>query len=384
MAVRAPFSRAAEGVRLPDGNPNLSATIALTQKYGLVANADGEIDITVLPNLYLHSMSTRGSAVGGVGLSLPSTAVTADTLVYPGVVAGKTGLGFDVATLSGQYTRYRIAAYGVRLRTTQGVSGTGEFTTAVMPLKGMAPMLEGVVATLTDGSGNPRNIGTAFGSSGPRSTMQNTLANLGLPYTGTDNAAKLDLPKLTNTPCHAVASASQVSARGLHVRGLPFEAQCRDYISTGFGSIGTDSVDYAGAIGTSGSATAAIAYQQYGVDMSYLRVAGTESIVLGGSGFAAGANVGTLEVIFHVEAMTNPQYALLVRPTGISANVGSGQTLDQVLSSLHRVPRISFADVVQTVGDSMLGEIEGRAGAAAGGAVSGLAGMLGRLLTAGA
>jgi hypothetical protein len=117
--------------------------------------------------------------------------------------------------------------------------------------------------------------------------------------------------------------------------------------------------------------------------MSFCRVAGTESLILCGTGFAASSVVGTIEVIYHVEAMTNPNYAVLVRPTGQAPRTAGSQTIDQVLTSVHRIPRISFADVVQTVGDAMLGEIEGRVGAAAGGAVSGLGGMLGRLMQIG-
>jgi hypothetical protein len=117
--------------------------------------------------------------------------------------------------------------------------------------------------------------------------------------------------------------------------------------------------------------------------MSFCRVAGTESLILCGTGFAASSVVGTIEVIYHVEAMTNPNYAVLVRPTGQAPRTAGSQTIDQVLTSVHRIPRISFADVVQTVGDAMLGEIEGRVGAAAGGAVSGLGGMLGRAVGGG-
>jgi hypothetical protein len=131
-------------------------------------------------------------------------------------------------------------------------------------------------------------------------------------------------------------------------------------------------------------AAATYAVQQVGVDMSFARVGGHESIVLAGTGFPVSTTIGTLELIYHVEAITNPAYAVLARPTGVVPRVASGQTLDQVLTSVHRVPRVSFADVLQTMGDAMLGEIEGQAGAAAGRAATGVGGMLARLLTLGA
>lgn len=380
--MRAPFSRAAEGARLPDGNPNLSATLALTQKYNIVTDATGSLDVTVLPNLYCHSFSSRGSISGGNNLVLAATTNTLNTL-HNSVsdVAAKNGLGFDVATLNTQYSRYRVVSYGVRVRSTTGIATTGEFTTAVLALKGMTPVLSSSAPLTFDGMATPRTFPSYWGGYAPRSTFSATLASLGLPSSGADNAAVIDIPKLPNTPCHAVASAAQVAQRGLHIRGLPFESRCRDYISTSFSALGTDSVDVGTVLGDLVGSTYGV--QQVGVDMSFSRVAGTESVVVAGTGFPASTTIGSIEVIYHVEAMTNPNYSLLCRPTGQVPRVAGSQTLDQALVSLHRVPRISFSDVVQTVGDAMLGEIEGRVGAAAGGAVSGLGGMLGRLMMAG-
>jgi hypothetical protein len=132
------------------------------------------------------------------------------------------------------------------------------------------------------------------------------------------------------------------------------------------------------------AAGATYASQQFGVDMPFGRVDGTESIILGGTGFPGFAQAATIEVIYHIEAIPNPQYAVLCRPTSQAPRVASNQTLDQVLTSIHRIPRSSFSDVVQTAGDAMLGEREGRVGAAAGNAVSGLGGMLARLMMAAA
>lgn len=382
MAVRAPFSRAAEGVRLPDGNPNLSSTLALTRKFQLQSNADGEVDLTVLPNLYCTSFTTRGNiSGGGTPIALATTTSTVDTINTVTTTTSARGVGFDVETLKAQYSRYRVAAYGVRLRATAGTSALGEFICSALPLKGMTPKLNDALPAVVQGTGTNAGSSSYWSSAGPRETLENTLLSLGLPSSGADNAAKLDFTKLTNTPAHAIASAAQVAARGLHARGLPYEAQARDYMSTTFSAVGTDSLDVASSVGA--ATGSAYAVQQYGVDMSAFRVAGTESIVIAGSGFTPSSVVGTVEIIYHIEAMTNPQYSLLVRPTGRISSTPTGQTLDQALVHLHKVPRFSFTDVVQTVGDSMLGELEGRAATAGAGAVSSMAGMLGRLLIAG-
>lgn len=384
MAVRAPFSRAAEGARLPDGNPNLSATLALTQKYALTANADGELDVTVLPNLYCHSFTTRGSIVAATDLALGSATTTLDGRQVAVTQTGKTGLGFDVTTLNGQYTRYRVVSYAARLRATAGVSATGEFTTAVLPLKGLTPMLNSLLPGVSGADGSTVGSNSYWSGCGPRANLSNVIASLGLPYTGSGNTAVVDFTKYTNTPCHAVASAAQVAQRGMHVRGLPFEAAARDYINTTYSAHGTDSLDVAFYMGSGAAGLVSSGMQQLGVDMSFARVGGHESLSIGGAGFLPSTTVGTVEVIYHVEAVTNPQYAVLARPTGQVPKVANNQTLDQVLTTLHRIPRISFADVVQTAGDAMLGEIEGQVGHAAAGAASSLAGMLGRLMSAGA
>lgn len=382
VAARAPFSRAAEGVRLPDGNPNLSSTLALTRKIQVQSDANGEVDLTVLPNLYCTAFTTRGNiSGGGTTIALAGTSSSAGTITGTTTTTTARGVGFDVESLKAQYSRYRIVSYGVRVRATAGVSATGEFLCAALPLKGQTPFLTDGIPGVNQGqSGTSVGGNTYWGVAGPRSTMENMLLGLGLPSTGSDNAAKMDFTKLANSPAHAIASAAQVAARGLHARGLPYEAQARDYMTTAYSAIGTDSLDVASTVGNEAGSTYAV--QQYGVDMSCFRVGGTESIVISGSGFSTTSVIGTIEIVYHVEAMPNPQYSLLVRPTGRISSTPTGQTLDQVLVHLHKIPRFSFSDVVQTVGDSMLGELEGRAATAGAGAVSSLAGMLGRLMTA--
>lgn len=379
MAARTPFARAAEGARLPDGNPNTTATFALTRKINLVSNATGELDVTVLPCLATAAFTTRGSISGGELLSLANTGVAANTYYEPVTSAGKTGVGFPTNDLSAQYTKFRIVAYGARLRLASGVNTTGEFTAAVMPLKGLAPPIDSVKPLYVDYQGFEKPFSSYSSALGPRNNFNAYLDALGIPFSfGADaNAGTVELARLPNIPSHATMSASEVAARGAHVRGLPFESASREYKSMAFKAIGLDCQDVCLYNGNSASAT--YLGQQLGGDFSAYRVGGHESLILGGSSFPASTTVASLELIYHVEAIPNPQYALLARPTSAIPLVPPSETLDNVLTKLHRLPRISFADVVTYVGDAMLGEVEGRTSAAAASGLSSLAGALARL-----
>ncbi len=380
----APFSRAAEGSRLPDGNPNATVTLALTQKLTLVSDANGELDVTVLPTLHCCAMTTRGTISNGSAIRL-AAAATADAIAYPTTVSTALGARFDTVGLQVPYSKYRIVSYGARLRNQVGLDSTGEWTTAVLPIKGMAPSLTADTANVLDAAGTAREFPSYFSSYGPRTQLDQLLASLGLPYAGSGNAAIVDITKIVNVPQHAVSSHAEVSARGLHFRAMPFEADARSFRSFRFGAVGTDSIDLATLTSASdpGSSAANRAVQQFGVDMSCFKVGGHESIILGASGCPANTNIGTLELIYHLEATPNPSYSLLVRPTSrvVAGSTGTA-TLDAVLQKVHPVPRISFSDVVARAGDALLGDVEGRVGSAVGSGLGSLVGMLGRLAIA--
>jgi len=326
--------------------------------------------------------TTRDSLAGATTLRLPSTATTADTLHQPTTVGTATGIGFDVSQLAAQYWRYRIVAYGVRLRSVPGVNSSGEYTAAVFPAIGLAPTLSTYEPSVVNGDGTTQFYQSYWGATAGRNFMDSYLHQLGLPYSGGGNTAVVNIDRIVNYPQHATVSAAEVAARGVHMRGLPFDGAARSFRSMAWNANGTDAVDVGFSAVSSSGPNGAI--QQFGVDVSAWRVGGHESMVLGGSGFAASTDIGTLEIIYHVEAVINPNYALLARPTSQAPSVRPSATLDQVLTQIHRVPRISFADVVTTVGDSLLGEIEGRAGAAAAKGLQSVAGMLARLTMASA
>jgi hypothetical protein len=297
-------------------------------------------------------------------------------------VGTATGIGFDIGSLSQQYWRYRIVAYGVRLRSVPGVNTSGEYTAAVFPAVGMVPQLSSYEPSLINGDNTGQVYQSYWGACSPRNYMDSFLHQLGLPYSGGGNTAVVNIDRIVNYPQHATVSAAEVAARGVHMRGLPFDGTARTFRSMAWNGNGTDAVDVGFSAVSSTGPNGAI--QQFGVDMSAFRVGGHESMVIGGSGFAASTDIGTLEIVYHIEAVTNPNYSLLARPTSQAPTVRPSATLDQVLTQIHRVPRISFADIVTTVGDSLLGEIEGRAGAAAAKGLQSVAGMLARLTMASA
>lgn len=352
-------------------------TFALTRKISLVTNPAGELDITVLPCLATSAFTTRATIGGGELLSLASLNTAANATYDPVTVASKTGIGFATTDLAVQYNKQRIVAYGARLRLQSGVNSTGEFTMAVMPLKGVAPPLNPTKPVYQTWDGTDQPFGSYHSGIGPRNTMNAYLDSLGLPFDfgASANDGTIDLSRLANIPTHATASASEIAARGMHLRGLPYESDARQFKSMAFKAIGTDCADAAMTVGN-------LSYgaQQLGVDYSFLRVGGHESMIIGGSGFPATTAVATLELVYHVEAVPNPRYTLLVRPTSTLPSLPASETLDNVLTKLHRLPRISFADIVSQAGDAILGEVEGRASGVVAQGLGSLAGALARLV----
>jgi hypothetical protein len=370
-AIAAPFSRAADGVRIPDGSPLNSSTVSLVRKFELAASADGSMDCVILPTLTTSAFSSRGSISGGNGLVLADTAVTAG---YHGpTTATANGVGFDTEGLGVQYSRFRVAAIGVRVRGVTGYGALGEVNVAVHPLKGLAPASV-FIPSLTDPSGSTVGIPSYVGAAGKRHTMEGYLVSMGLPADGTGNNALIDVGKIVNMPCHAVTSVSEIAARGLHIRSVPFEASAREYRSMAWSSIGTDSVDIGSNLSSSQG-------QSWAVDYGPWKVGGWESIIIGGTGMGDGATPLVVEQIYHLEVVPNPNLDTLSRPTSSVPRVIPTNTLDQQLCKLQRMARVSFSDVVTQVGDALLGDIEGRvAKSAASMGLGSLGGALSRLV----
>jgi hypothetical protein len=286
-----------------------------------------------------------------------------------------TALSFDVATLGGRYKQYRVVGYGARMRLQAGVSATGEVVAAVLPLKGLAPLATSLIPQVTSITSGTATTFTYANSAGPVDTLEQTLKSLGLPTVGSGNSARLSIDKLVTCPVHGTASASQVAARGLHFRAKPYEPAAAEFRRVTFEATGTDSADI-GWAGSSGN----IMSQQYGVDLGFMKVNGWESIAVGGNGYTPASTVGTLEVIYHLEAILNPNWATLDR-CAVTASPTDPAEHAAAHRALADVKHISFADVVEEGEDMVMGAIEGQAKSAIGQGMKSLGGYLARALS---
>lgn len=355
---------------MPDGCSLPTVTFTVTQKLPLTTNVDGELDVVALPCLAVAALSSR--------TSLPSTSTIMVGSTTGGDAVGVgSGAGFDVDSLAKQFTHYRIVGWGARVRATAGLNEKGELVGAVMPLKGLAPGLltyqPGVVGPDGTTIGVPRYCNS---SAGPVDTLARFLNTLGIPISGDGNTAKIALARLVTAPVHGTASHSQIASRGLHFRSKPFEPESAMFKRTDFRSTGTDSID----VGWNTSAMAAS--QQYGVDLSCYKIGGFESIIVGGTGYQANTLVGTIELIYHCEATPNLNLATITRPSVTPSPVDPAEH-QLAHRRLSNTPHISFADVVSQGEDYLLGAVEGAASDVASRGLSSLAGMLGRMMSAG-
>lgn len=367
-AITHPFSLAAEGARVPDGCCLPTVPFTVTQKVPIRSDADGDWDFAAFPNLANAALSSRSSLLTSINT------VYGEANSSTGVLRG-TNIAFDVAALSNQFVQHRIVGWGARLRTTAGLSATGEVTSAILPLKGMLPFTTAYQpAVRSSVSSIDRTLPGYLGTAGPVDSVDQYFRQLGLPFSGSGNGAKIDIAKLITCPVHGTASSSQVAARGLHFRSKPYEPEAAQFKRLGFSATGTDSVDV--SVQDVSDYT-----QQYGVDLSQWKLNGWESIVVGGAGFVPSTNIGTLEVIYHVEATHNPNLASLYRPSISMTPTDPAQRV-AAHRQLSAVPHISFSDVVQQGEDYLVGQVEGAVGRLAARGMSGVEGMLARLMSA--
>lgn len=366
-----PFSLAAEGAKVPDSISIPTTTLTLTQKVSLSSDTQGALDIICMPTLANYAWSLRsnlsGSGVYNAKVGAAGGGVT---------VVGNAG-AFDINAMGNAYQRHRIVGWGIRVRGVSGLSTSGEFIAAPYAAKGLAPATDGYQPAVNlIGSGVvsfPNYVGTA----GPADTAEAYVRALGVPYTGTANGVTMDAAKLASLAHHGVASQAQNAARGLHFRSFPFEPSAHEFRNVAFSSLGTDSID------TVSTLSAATYSQQLSVNMDPWRVGGFESIFIAATGLPASTTVGTLEVIFHLEAIVNPNLAMLARAACRPSPVIPTE-YDKVRQAIARVAHVSFADAVQQGEDYVLGQVEGAVSKYAGAGLASLGGMLTRLMAAGA
>lgn len=355
---------------MPDSCSIPTTTIVLTEKLSITSDASGNFDVIGLPSLATYAWSTRGN-LSGSGVTYVLGGVAGGTVAVTTHNAG----GFDFTALGATIQRYRIAGWGVRLRSTAGLNTNGEVTVVTYPAKGLAPPNQNAAPAITDTiSSGTRSIPSYTGTAGPVDSLDRYLSSMGLPYTGSGNTATLDSSRLVAMPHHGTASHSQVAARGIHVRSFPFEPDSCRFKNMAFTSLGTDSVDCI-------SSTNAGVCQQYAVNMDPWRVDGYESILIGGVGFPASTLVGNVEFIYHLEAVPNPNLSVHYRASCRPSPVIPDE-YDRVRRAVSKVAHVSFADLVTRGEDYVLGQIEGQASKYGASAVTALGGMLTRLMAA--
>lgn len=378
-SVITPFARAGEGHKTPDGYHLGTTTVCLTQKLALTADSSGNFDLMLFPNLATSGWSTRSN--------LPSTsptgifALSGAPTVPPTVSQLGRCISFDIQALGNSYQTYRIVGWGARLRGVDGLNATGEIIAAAFPARGQVPMN----STFPVGFVNPKTGNTnpvpSYTYNVSASAMQDTvevyLAQLGVPYSGTLNAAVVNTDRIASMVNHGTASYAQVAARGLHLRSFPFEADATRFRNVAPFQLGMDSFD--GGYECSQSTTSYFG-QQYSYNLDPWKLFGHESLIMGGSGFTANRQIGTLEIVYHLEVVPNPNLATLARSTALIPPPEAPAAFEIGKQMLVRVPRISFADVVQKAGDSALGYVEGQIEQFGSRAVDNIIGSLSRML----
>lgn len=275
--------------------------------------------------------------------------------------------------LSALYRRYRIVSWGLRIRGTGSISnGSGEILIAPVPAKGLVPFNATNTPPYYLGADGTTSYALVSQGASGKSTAQAYIDQYGVPYTGSNNAPALDYGGVVRLPRHGTVSYSQLMSRGAHARSYPFEPDAHNFRSLAAGEVGTDAMD---AVVTAGDTTRSITG---GVDMSAWGLSGFESVVVTGTGLQASASIGTLELIYHCEAVINPVNQSFHSSTSPSPYVP--HEYEGTRKLLLQTPSVSFADVVQQGADAVLGTVEGQAGRLARGAVESAGGLLMRSL----
>lgn len=357
---------------MPDGVSIPTSTFCLTRKVAITSDVDGNFDTILTPTLASSVWSTRGNIANG------ATVYAGNPAAGGPVATSGNALAFDVSSLSNNFVRYRIVGWGARFRATAGTSIPGEVVAAPMALKGLLPMNSGLRPSVEIAAGSTTYIPSYGWANVAPDTVGQLLGTLGVPSTGVGNAAKVNLDALVVMPRHGVVTASQASARGLHFRSKPFEPESESFKQLSYTATGTDSIDF----WDNGSGVSP--GQQYGVNLDPWKVNGWESIVVGGSGFYPSSGIGSLEVIYHCEAVYNYNQSLTLPRASANPSPTDSTEYDRVRQHIAKLASVSFADVVQQGEDYVLGQVEGAVGSALSSGLGSVSGMLTRMLSLGA
>jgi hypothetical protein len=307
-----PFSKEAEGVRVPEPYAISTVTRKVHVPMVLTASAGGALDFSVQPHLVNSFVQTLGSASGSAGVftiaNQPSGQVTRSAV---------TG-----SALASLVQSYRIVAIGVRIKTNVDFTRSGgRVYGALLPASQELPVIY--------------NVGT---------TAAQALGCYEIPNDGANVT-----PSILNLPRGFQFTVSELMSEGgceIHfpicsARALDFlDAQDQfneqHYASTGAGGV-----------------------QVGGAGVGQFCAAGHSQFVLRAEGLQASADVLTCEVIYHVEGIPLVGTATLVESTPHTPAPASPNEIHMA----HRLAAV--APVVSYVSDKLRAAHAGANGAVA-------------------
>lgn len=307
-ALVSPFSKEAEGVRVPE--PYAVATVVRKVHVPIVltSSATGGIDFSVQPHLLASFWQTLGTMSGGAAAFTP-----------PNMPAGLTARGaVSLTALAAAYQNYRIVAAGVRIKTNVDFTKAGgRIYGAILPASIEIP------AAFNNGT-----------------TLAQALGCLEIPTDGTNVTTSI-----VALPRGFQFTVSELMAEGGCEIHFPItSARALDFLD----GQSQSSEQHFAVNGAAGVYTGSVGIGEY-------QAAGHSQFVLRGEGLAASTDVLTAEVIYHVEGVPLVGTANLVESMPHTPSPSSPNEIHLA----HRIAAV--APVVKYVSDSL------RSAASAGG-----------------
>jgi len=310
-AVLTPFDPSSNGARVPDMYSAPTATLRLTKRFTVSSDASGNIGLLCLPNACINSVCDTGALSGG---SLWS-AWTGTSINGSGLIT------CSPANISGRLSSYRIVGWGVKIidvASMTNVAGVVTVAKVIPSTRGLVP------ARLSIGGNNIANS---------TAVLQYWYANMGIPYTGANDSAKIDVAGLSALPEHTVFTGLELAQSGTRVLSKPISPLAFEFQLSQDSTMGDDP-----AVGVSTT-------NIFVGDSSYARLSPFEIIVVGGTGFPSSTACLDIEIVYHLEGQPAVQGTSGVSQDGVRSSPSSYSNflnvLDIVASAASFVPALS-------------------------------------------
>jgi len=310
-ALLNPFDSSANGARVPDMYSAPTATVRLTKRFTVTSDATGNIALVCLPNACINCVCDAGSVSGGV---LWST--------WGGTSIGTASLiTCPTTSISGRLSSYRIVGWGIKVIDVASMTNVA----GVVTIAKVIPNTRAFVPSRLPIGGNMTASSTAI--------IQSWYANMGIPYTGANDAARIDVTGLSALPEHNVYTGLELAQSGARIISKPVSPLAFEFQLVSDSSLGDDL--------TVGASTTNIIIG----DSSYARLSPFETIIVGGSGFPNTTASLDIEIVYHLEGQPAVQGASGVSPDGVKSSPSSYSNflnvLDYVASAASFVPALA-------------------------------------------